>query len=403
MAASATTLMTSLRTQIGMTWLTVLLAVTPVFGQETRTEEITRQQAEKAQRLQPNLPTRTEQFLHWIEGHITDPNTVYLTFGGLYPSAGLAPGVAVRRAFGHARLNAGVGYSLRQYKLAHVTLGFPELARDTLDITTHVRWTDATQVPFYGIGNDSRRGDRVNYGLRSLEAGGIAAFTPVKWFSIGAGLTLRQMEDRAGEGTRPSIERRPDLTPPALFTEASYRQATGFAAIDWRESPGYTRRGGLYSVALQDFRERDDPLSFRRIDAEVQQFLPILKEHWVLAFRGLVQTTDVDDADLVPHYLLPSLGGARRHRGYSDFRFLDRHMLLVSGEYRWLPSRLLDMALFVDAGKVTRHRRDLDFDGLKTAYGIGLRIHGPTFTPLRLDVARAKEGVRVHLTGGVAF
>jgi outer membrane translocation and assembly module TamA len=61
------------------------------------------------------------------------------------------------------------------------------------------------------------------------------------------------------------------------------------------------------------------------------------------------------------------------------------------------------MALFVDAGKVTHRRRELDFSDLKTAYGIGIRFHGPNFTPLRLDVANGKEGVRIHLTGGVAF
>jgi outer membrane translocation and assembly module TamA len=61
------------------------------------------------------------------------------------------------------------------------------------------------------------------------------------------------------------------------------------------------------------------------------------------------------------------------------------------------------MALFVDAGKVASERRDLDLDDLKTAYGIGIRFHGPTFTPLRIDVARGDEGVRVHVTGGIAF
>jgi outer membrane translocation and assembly module TamA len=61
------------------------------------------------------------------------------------------------------------------------------------------------------------------------------------------------------------------------------------------------------------------------------------------------------------------------------------------------------MAIFVDAGKVTRVRSDLDFTGLKKAYGIGVRFHGPHFTALRLDVARGKEGVRIHFTGGIAF
>lgn len=395
--------MRSLLRVLSFTPLVIVLSSTPVFGQDTRAEEIARRQAEKARRLEPNVATSTEKALAWLEAHFTDPNTVYLTFGGLYPSGGFAPGVALRRAFGHARFNTGVAYSLRNYKLAHISLGFPELAGDRLEIQTHARWTDATQVPFYGVGNDSSKDGRVNYGLRALEAGGTAAFTPVRWFRIGGGLALRQFEDRAGAGSRPSIETRPGLSAPGLFTEARYLQATAFTAIDRRESSGYSRRGGLYSLALHDFSDRDHPLSFRRLDAEVQQLLPILKEHWVLAFRGLVQTTDAKDDQLVPYYLLPSLGGARRHRGYADFRFQDRHLLLLTGEYRWMPSRVLDMALFVDAGKVARDRRDLDFDGLKTAYGIGLRIHGPTFTPLRLDVARGTEGVRVHLTGGVPF
>lgn len=386
-----------------MASLAVVLASSPVFGQDTRSEEITQAQADKARRLEPNVPTATEKTLAWLEGHFTDPDTIYLTFGGLYPSGGFAPGVAVRRAIGAARFNAGVAYSVRSYKLAQVSLDFPELAGDRLEVGTRVRWTDATQVPFYGVGSDTDKDDRVNYGLRSIEAGGSAALKPVPWFRIGGGLALRQIEDRAGAGTHPSIDPVAGPAAPGLFQEAQYRQATAFTAIDWRESPGYTRRGGLYSLALHDFADSGSPLSFRRVDAEVQQFVPLLKEHWVLAFRGLVQTTDVDDGEVVPYYLLPSLGGARRHRGYSDFRFQDRHLLLLSGEYRWMPSRVLDMAIFVDAGKVTRERRDLDLDGLETAYGIGFRVHGPTFTPLRLDIARGSEGIRIHLTGGVAF
>jgi outer membrane translocation and assembly module TamA len=61
------------------------------------------------------------------------------------------------------------------------------------------------------------------------------------------------------------------------------------------------------------------------------------------------------------------------------------------------------MALFVDAGQVASTRRDFDLDRFKTAYGLGARIHGPTVTPLRLDIAHGREGFRVHITGGVAF
>ena len=382
----------------------VLLTAIPSSAQDSRAAELAAAQAEKSTQLAPNSATAAEKALEWFEHHFTDPNTLYLTFGGLYPSGGFAPGLAIRRAFGHARWNAGVAYSLRGYKLAHSSLNFPELANNRLEIETRVRWTDATQVPFYGVGSESRKDDRVSYGLRSLDAGASIALKPVPWYRIGGGIALRRMEDRAGTGRFPSIDTfDAPSPPPALFSEARYTQATAFTAIDWRESPGYTRRGGLYRLGLNDFRDADDNVSFRRVDAEIQQFLPVLKEHWVLAFRGLVQTTDVDDEQLVPYYLLPTLGGARMHRGYSDFRFQGRHVLLLSGEYRWIPSRIVDMALFVDTGKVASERRDLDFDNLKTAYGLGIRFHGPTFTPLRLDVARGDEGVRVHITGGIAF
>ena len=385
-----------------ISFLTISLTVAPAWAQETRVGEITQRQAEKASRLQPNVPGKGERFLNWLQAHADDPNTVYLTFGGLYPSAGFAPGVALRHAFGHARFNTGIGYSVRSYKMVQASLDFPELADDHLEIGSRVRWTDATQVPFYGVGNDTSKDDRVAYGLKRLDAGVSATFKPLWWTRVGGGVAYNRYEDREGAGSRPSIETIESFVP-GLFSEARYTHASAFAAIDWRESGGYSRRGGLYSVTLNDYKDSNDTFGFRRIDAEVQQFVPLLKEQWVLAFRALVQTTEAQDNELVPYYLLPTLGGARRHRGYSDFRFQDRHLMVLSGEYRWLPSRVVDMALFFDAGKVTHDRSDLDFDGLKTAFGIGFRVHGPNITPVRIDVAHGREGLRVHLTGGIPF
>jgi hypothetical protein len=395
--------MPSLFQSISTTSLACVLATATVFGQDTRAGVIAEQQAEKAQRLEPNVTRGAEKFLEWVEGHFTSPNEVYLTFGGMLPSSGFGPGVAVRQAWGHARFNAGVAYSVRSYKTAQASLRFPELAGEKLEVNSHVRWDDGTQVPYYGIGNDTTEDSRVNFGIKTLDAGGSLAFKPARWFRIGGGMQYRRFEDRAGEGSHPSVETIGPVAAPGLFQEARYRQSSIFSSIDWRESPGYTRSGGLYSLVVHDFNDSGNQFSFRRFDAEVQQYLPLLNEHWVLVFRGLLQAAEVDDDQLVPYYLLPSLGGARRHRGFSDFRFHDQNMMLVTGEYRWTPSRVIDMALFVDAGKVTNQRRDLNFNDLKTAYGIGIRIHGPTFTPLRLDLANSSEGLRIHITGGAAF
>jgi len=380
------------------------LVATPSFAQQSRADEIAQEQSEKSKQLRPNTASGMERALVWFEDHFTDPNTAYLTFGGIYPSGGFAPGVAVRRAFGHARLNVGGALSVRSYKLAHASLSFPELADDKIDLETRARWIDATQVPFYGLGNDSIKDDRVNYGLRSLELGGRATFKPVPWYRIGAGVTSRHLENRQGLGRRPSIETSHlSLSAPGLFSEPRYTEAIVFTAIDWRESPGYSRSGGLYSIVLNEFRDSQDQFSFRRVDADLRQYVPLLKEQWVLVFRALAQITSADSGQVIPYYLLPSLGGAQTLRGYSDFRFQDKNLLLLGAEYRWLPSRIIDMAIFVDAGKVAAERRDLDLNGLKTTYGIGFRFHGPNFTPLRIDIGRGDEGIRAHITGGASF
>src|SRR4029450_8858784 len=107
------------------------------------------------------------------------------------------------------------------------------------------------------------------------------------------------------------------------------------------------------------YSDRADTLSFDRLDAQVVQHLPILRENWIVSLRGQLQTT-LDDADQVPYFLLPSLGSGSTLRAYTSWRFRDRHSLLFSGEWRWIVNRtFLDMAFFYDAGKVTGRREDL--------------------------------------------
>lgn len=78
--------------------------------------------------------------------------------------------------------------------------------------------------------------------------------------------------------------------------------------------------------------------------------------------------------------------------------------MLMSGEFRWIPNRLaLDMALFYDTGKVTHEWDELSLRGLKDDFGIGIRFHGPAATPLRIDLAKGREGFNLVFSGGAAF
>jgi hypothetical protein len=209
----------------------------------------------------------------------------------------------------------------------------------------------------------------------------------------------------SGTGNSSSIENMYDgSTAPGLGTNPSFVHMTAAGGIDTRPSPGYARRGGLYALTYDDWVDTaDGTYTFDRLQAEIVQHVPILRETWVLSFRGMAQTT-LDDEDSVPFFLLPSLGSGSTLRAYPSWRFRDRHSLLFSGEWRWIPNRMfLDMALFYDAGKVAARREDLNFSGMKQDVGIGIRIHGPLATPLRIELARGSEGVNLVFSGAAAF
>jgi hemolysin activation/secretion protein len=100
---------------------------------------------------------------------------------------------------------------------------------------------------------------------------------------------------------------------------------------------------------------------------------------------------------------MPELGGSHMLRGYHAWRFRDRNRLLFTGEYRWTAGPFVDMAVFVDAGKVAQRRTDLDLRDLNTSHGVGLSIHTAAQTIARIELARSHEGTSVSLSFSPSF
>jgi hypothetical protein len=260
---------------------------------------------------------------------------------------------------------------------------------------------DAKEVAYYGLGMNSAVTDRTNFRFQQIRAGAGAKARLASVVVLGGGMSVEDYNLMGGHGRAPSIEKRHTATTaPGLGTDPLYLHTTGSAGIDWRPAAGYARRGGLYEVRYHNYRE-NQARRFERLEAEIVQHVPLLRENWVISMHGIANTTLSGDT---PYFLLPSLGSGSTLRGYSAWRFRDRHSLLLQGEFRWIPNRTgIDMALFFDAGKVANRRRYLDFKGVKKDVGVEVRFHGPMSTPLRFGVARGTEGLRFVVAGGAAF
>ena len=188
-------------------------------------------------------------------------------------------------------------------------------------------------------------------------------------------------------------------TAPGLDDRPGFLHADAQVEADTRNYPSRPTRGGDYRVAFSAFDDRDlGTYSFRQLEGEASQFIPILHDNWTIALRGRVAASGTSDGNVVPLYLLPTLGGSRSLRGYDDYRFRDRNLLLLNAEYRWRVFGALDGALFYDAGKVAPRFGDLDLTHLKTSYGLGFRFHSNDTTFLRIDVGRSDEGTRLLIS-----
>jgi outer membrane protein assembly factor BamA len=139
------------------------------------------------------------------------------------------------------------------------------------------------------------------------------------------------------------------------------------------------------------------------VDYDAIQHVPVFRDAWVLSLHGRVETTYADDDEVIPFFMLPAVGGGSSLRGFASWRFRDRHSLLLQAEWRVLVNNFFDTAIFVDAGKVTDRRSDLDFTNLKSDFGIGFRLHGPAATPVRIELAKSNEGLAIVFSSKASF
>ena len=101
--------------------------------------------------------------------------------------------------------------------------------------------------------------------------------------------------------------------------------------------------------------------------------------------------------------MLPTLGGSDDLRGFEDFRFRDRNMVVVNAEYRWEAFSGLDVALFADAGQVAARASDFGLRDMNTAAGFGFRFNTAKKVFYRSMSGSRREGTRVYMKFGNVF
>ena len=381
--------------------VTFLLIAQAALAQSTRVDAIAEQQAEKAKQLGVEGPSRGEQIIRRVllSPLLSGGDGFYPWFGTVFSGTGMAVGAGYFKRLENAgRINLQTGFSLNNSMMVRADAAAPGLWRGMLQVDGSAQWLDARGVSFYGTGPASAREARQRYDYKPFEVNATATLRPFRFVSLAGGYAFLDID------TQRDVPRFTANEMPGIDRSLTFQVTRGTVAIDWRTSPGYSTRGGYYRATVERHHEHSgERFSFNTREFEIVQMLPLVREQFVLAGRGLMTLTTPDRGHQVPVMLAPFLGSGSTLRSFVNRRFSDRNRVLLSGEYRWRPSRYLDMALFLDAGQVAADRRDFDFSAFETSWGLGARFHGPNFNALRIEVARGREGTRLVFAGSQAF
>lgn len=392
----------------------IALAATPVLAQDTgappdgRAAAIEQAQTEKAAQLHPFEPNKVEAFLDQLEETLLSGGIkVHPYFDSAYAGGGFTLGAGYgHHVSAYNMIDFRGSFTFKGYARVEGAFMAPRLFDRRAALTLIGGWRKATQVGFYGVGNENTsKQDRANYSFEQPYGSATFDLWPArKLLLLRGGVDVAKWDVGAGKGEEPSVDHVYTAdTLPGLGATPTYLHSQGTLALDFRPAPGYARRGGYYGLSFHDFRDQDGLYGFRRTDYEAIQHLPLLRDTWVLSLHGRLELANAASHQVVPFFMLPALGGGSSLRGFSSWRFRDMNSLLLQAEWRVIANRFLDMALVYDAGRVAAHRSDLTSAPLKSDYGLGVRFHGPMTTPLRIEFVKSNEGLVLVFSSKAAF
>jgi hypothetical protein len=385
-------------------------------GASSRAELLAGIREQKARKLEPYQPGKLEKLLikvendRLIEDFLATGSGFYIRSGKLTTGAGLAFGPGYKRRDllgGNMAVDVSAAGSIRKYWMANASVKFPRLWRGRAEAEFYGRHADFPQEDFYGLGPESDLEDQVSFLYRDTLFGASLRSRLLPFLLVGGTAERLSPSVGAGRDSRvPTLDAlfTPDQAP-GYTDRAEYMRYEARADLNYAQPVGNPRDGGRYLVAYNRYDDIDQGLhGFNRVDLDLRQYLSFWKSRRVFVLRGYYSSARPNsDAEVVPFYMMQTLGGHNTLRGFRNYRFRDTHVLLMQVEYRWEIFPALDAALFYDTGKVSPTRSDL-FENLEHDYGIGFRFGTNAGVFMRIDVSfGGSEGGKLFWRWGNVF
>jgi outer membrane protein assembly factor BamA len=374
---------------------------------QSRTDLIESARREKEANLTPWVPPKPERVIQAVQSSLpyrlltSEVHGFAVSAGNMVPGSGFAIGPAYRRPIrdGNVIFRLTAAAAVNQSYGGRVEVSAPHLFSDHAFLTFSTQYRNISEMPYYGPGPDSSKNGRSNY---RLEDTNFEVRPGIRFFKgLSAGLVGSYLAVNTGPGHSTvyiSTEEQygPDAAP-GIDRQTNFWRGGGFVEYDWRDKASYPTSGGRYSAQYVRYLDKKlDSYSFFRLDMDASQYFPLFNRTRVFALNASSSLTNAGDGQVVPFYLQPTLGGSSTLRGYRFNRFYGDNSIMVNFEYRWFCSPALDMAVFVDAGKVFQRWEEWNLHDLESNVGFSVRFMSREARPaLTVDTAFSQEGFQI--------
>ncbi len=325
---------------------------------------------------------------------VTSKDGFRLVVGGVAPGGGLAGGIGygLRRANETWRVNfdSSARVSIRKYweidanlrlTRSENTFGDDDAAGPAGDLKINLYGLvkDMQRLNFYGLGPESSVDNRAVFHYREGAVGADISKPVKRWLDVGGAVegVFPHIVTISNQTVR-SVERvHTEATAPGITTQPAFLHFVAFAGL---HSPGQPEsRKLVYEFFYHAYQDVQEHLySFRRFDADLLHKLPFADKNEIRV-RGRLSFSETREGQRVPFYLMKTLGGSDIRgedtlRGFRDYRFRDRDLILLQLEYMRELFGPVNFITFYDTGKVAPSISRFDEGRLRHTYGLGVVV-----------------------------
>ena len=213
------------------------------------------------------------------------------------------------------------------------------------------------------------------------------------WFTTKYRLSYKRVNMR-------SIDEENTLTPQDVegFGVSKYFISNADFIIDKRAGEVRLDRGYHLTFSGGYGRQIDGKeFDFFRYLTEANLLVPLQRGRRFV-IKGLIERYESTEAGTVPFFELPNLGANNRLRGFPNRRFVNRGILVLSGEYRYPIWDEFDMVFFWDEGQAFDRFGEVGLGRFKTSAGFGLHVVESSGVLSKLEFAFSSEEARILFT-----